>query len=144
MNQLAHDLGHALLVLAATPVDVFEKLGGWKGGLALLVLTFFAGGGSAVYLGDLRTHEGRLEELEIVTGVHADRNLRERVASLETYRDNHESNVVRPRVEQLVENTERLGRFENRMTELYTTVGCIYWEIPPAQCPGESIRPPTN
>lgn len=113
----------ALFLVVTAPVDLLQKLSGWKGGIALLVMTFFAGMGAAMVVGDFGTHTAR-------------------ILALEAWQIAHDDTVTAPRGQRLnVVSENQLGLLD-RFDDLETLVSCIYWNIEPERCPAAGPRPP--
>lgn len=100
--------------------DLLTKMSGWRGGLALIVLAFLAGGGVRDALDD---YIGQAP----------------RIAALEQWREFHDDSITNPRVRQLDALETRQDTLDLRLERIELLLACQYYDIVP--CPGAPPRP---
>lgn len=109
--------------LLASQFNLLDKLAGWKGGLALLVMTFFAGVGAMATVGEFASHELR-------------------IGTLEQWQEAHDDTITGPRVRQIESLQGRQDILVSRLDRIEVLLSCLYYEI--QACPGVPNPPPSG
>lgn len=109
----------AVAILLAAHSDLLTRMGGWKGGLVLMIGTFLAGVGAQSTIAEFSGHEGRLQEIE----------------------EYHDS-IAGPALELVPDMNARQDTVFLRLDGIETLLWCLHYNVNP--CPQPSPAPPTR